>query len=202
MLALLLSAPLVSCANSDKLAQAPDRSLPETKSAGDLTGMTVAMAMRVFRDLCMANPTDEGARRSWLQTMGFQIASRQVAAMHLTSGAGTVWMRPDPPSAGFPLAVVTRSSGIQCEVRSPLAEPRLASTEFTRIVQGTATPGLVIRKDADEQTAPGGGPGSFVSYRVGAAPIEKGGFIFGMSARPPVPGRIALLITASRAAPE
>lgn len=201
-LSLLLSAPLVSCATESNAPQGSNRSSPDASRASNRTGMTTTLAMRVFRDLCIANPTNEDARRTWLQTMGFQMAPRQIASIHLTSGPGTVWMRPDPPPVGFPIAVVTRPSGVQCEIRSPLAEPDSAAREFTEVVQGLATPGLVIRKDADEQTHPAGGPGRYVSFRVGAAPIEKGGFHFTMSARPPATGGLALLITAAPAAPE
>ncbi|HWL81097.1 MAG TPA: hypothetical protein VNR89_09095 [Roseomonas sp.] len=164
--------------------------------------MTTDLVMRIFLNLCIANPTDEGARRSWLQSNGFVLASPQFAAVHLTSGPGSVWLRPDPPSVGFPIIVVTRPSGMQCEIRSPLAAPELAAQKFNATVQSLAMPSLVIRKDADEQTHPSGGPGRYVSFRVGAAPIEKGGFFFTMSARPPSPGGLALLVTAAPAAPE
>lgn len=182
--------------------QRPMPSTSEGGAASERATNTTNLAMRVFGDLCIAHPTNEGARRSWLQSMGFQMVPSQIATAHLRSGPGTVWMRPDPPSVGFPIAVVTRPSGIQCEVRSPLAEPDLAAQRFKDIVQSLATPGLIIREDADRQTGPGGGHGRHVSFRVGAAPLERGGFHFTMSARPPVPGGLALLVTAAPASPE
>ncbi len=202
VLSLMLSGSLVSCGTGSVAPQGTDRASAEAGQASDPTRMTTALAIRVFRDLCMANPTREDARQVWLQKMGFQRVSAPLASVHLSAGPGTVWLRPDPAPVGFPIVVVTRPSGIQCEVRSPVAEPDSAAQAFADAVQGIATPGLVIRKDADSQSHPAGGPGRYVAFRVGAAPIEKGGFHFAMSARPPERGRLALLMTASPAAPE
>ena len=140
--------------------------------------------------------------REWLQANGFHAAPPAFAAPFLRGTPGTAWLRADPAPVAVPLAVVTRSGGPQCEVMAPVADPEAAASSFQVLIAGLEQPGLVVRKERDESSAPGGGPGRHLLYRVGVPPIEQGGFYFAMSARPPVPNGIALLMTAARATPD
>lgn len=197
---------LAACSTPvDPVASVPGTEAPNVRVASSAasgnTALVTEMAMGLFFATCMRSPTDEARVREWLQANGFRPAPPALAASFLRGTPGTAWLRSDPVPVAIPLAVVTRSGGSQCEVMAPVADPDAAAARFRGLMERLAPPGLVVEKEIDESSAPGGGPGHFLLYRVGVPPVERGGVYFAMSARPPVPNGLALFMNAGRAAP-
>ncbi len=90
-----------------------------------------------------------------------------------------------------------RPAAAQCEVRAPTTDVSLAEGEFRSMVEGLAGPQLAVRRDSEERSSAGGRPGITIVFSAGAPPLEEGGARLAMQARQPVPGGIALSMTAS-----
>ena len=155
-------------------------------------------AVLVLRDACLAKVLHKDAMDAWLDRHLFRQAP-PAAAVQLTMGRpGTVWLSGEP---ALPFAVVTRPDGIACQIMAPNADPEQAARLLQETVTALARPdGLQVRQDFDGPVDLGAQPGRRVALRVGAKPIERGGFNLVLSATKPRPGGVALLITA--AAPE
>jgi hypothetical protein len=95
------------------------------------------------------------------------------------------------------VAVIMRPDAAQCEVRSPVADLSSAESEFRNLIDGLAGPRVLVRRDSEERSSAGGRPGLTMVFSAGAPPLEEGGARFAMQARQPVPGGIALSMTAS-----
>jgi len=168
-------------------------------SEGQAANVTQA-TMLVLRDACLAKALNKEAVDGWLVQHLFRQA-QPLATAQLTMGRpGTVWLSGEPT---LPFAVITRPSGIACQIMAPTADPEMAAQLFRETVTALARPdGLQVRQDADGLVDLGGQTGRRIAFRVGGRPIERGGFNLVLSATKPRPGAIALLITASAAPPE
>lgn len=160
--------------------------------------MTTRAAIGVFLNVCMNGVTDEPKMVRALREYGFVQAPPAAAAPFLRGSAGTAWMRTDPAAVALPVVGVLRPGGVQCEVLARLTEPATAAALFDEMMQSVAGAPLVIRKERDERRGPDGGPGRVLLYRFGVPSASGGSFIAAMSARPPVEGGIAMLMTVSR----
>ncbi|MFC0409178.1 NMCC_0638 family (lipo)protein [Roseomonas elaeocarpi] len=188
---------LAACASRVPVATVATKEVVATE--GQAANVTQA-AMLVLRDACLANTLNKEAMDAWLALHLFRPAS-PLAAAQLTMGRpGSVWLSGEP---ALPFAVITRPSGISCQIMAPTADPEQAARLFRETVMSLARPnGLQVRQDADGTVDLGDQPGRRVAFRVGARPIERGGFNLVLSATKPRPGGVALLITASAAPPE
>ena len=95
------------------------------------------------------------------------------------------------------MVVIVRPAAAQCEVRAPTTDISVAESDFRGMVEGLQAPTVAVRRDSEERSSSGGRPGITMVYSAGAPPLEEGGARFAMQARQPVPGGIALSITAS-----
>lgn len=93
--------------------------------------------------------------------------------------------------------MIVRPAAAQCEVRAPTTDISLAESAFRGMIDGLAGPRVMIRRDSEERSSAGGRPGITMVFSAGAPPLEEGGARFAMQARQPVPGGIALSMTAS-----
>jgi hypothetical protein len=156
-------------------------------------------AISVFGQVCWAKINNQAEMDAWLSAHQFREVAPQAAAKLSMGAPGRVWLNGE---AGAPFAVITRPEGILCQVMAPTVDQQLVTQSFRDTISALARPGrLEVRKDEDGEVTLGGQPGHRVAFRVGAPPIDAGGYIFVLSAAPPRPGAVALLITASRAAP-
>ena len=165
--------------------------------AEDLQAANVSRAaLKVFAEVCLAKLNEQVAMDAWLGQHLFRQAMPQAAAKLSMGAPGRVWLSGE---SGLPLAVITRSEGILCQVMAPSADPDLVAQSFRETISALARPGqLDVRKDEDDEVMLGGERGRRVIFRVGRSPIVDGGYLFALSAAPPRPGAVALLITASR----
>ncbi len=163
------------------------------EGAADPARVTQA-AMRLFNQGCVRNLRQESGLRDVVHAAGLRPTPADQAALHLGGRPGTLFISDDP---GLPLAVIVRPAAAQCEVRTPTTDVPLAETEFRNLIEGLAGPKVMVRRDSEERSSAGGRPGLSMVFSVGAPPLEEGGARFAMQARQPVPGGIALSITAS-----
>lgn len=174
---------------------------PGSVSAAGLEKAT-DIAMGVYFRACVGNPQGQAQVQAWLKSNGFMEVPPTVAGPLLQGQPGSAWLRGGAPAAVDRIAVVARESARQCEVLAPATEPGMAAAHFSRLVEALAKPGLAVEKEADDQTTtPDGKPRRFVAYRVGPPPVENGGFLITMSARPVVENGIALVMIFGPAAP-
>jgi hypothetical protein len=151
-------------------------------------------AMRLFNQGCIRNLRQEAGIREVLQAAGLRMAPADQATPHLGGRPGTLFISSDQ---GLPVAVIVRPAAAQCEVRAPTTDVAVAEREFRSMIEGLQAPALMVRRDSEERSSAGGRPGITMVYSAGAPPLEEGGARFAMQARQPVPGGIALSMTAS-----
>ena len=151
-------------------------------------------AMRMFNQGCIRNLRQEVGLRELLQASGFRPAPADQAAAHLGGRPGTLFTSQD---ASVPVAVIVRPAAAQCEVRAPTTDVAFAEREFRNMVDGLQGPRIMVRRDSEERSSSGGRPGITMVYSAGPPPLADGGARFSMQARQPVPGGIALAMTAS-----
>ena len=163
------------------------------EGAADPVRVTQA-AMRLFSQGCIRNLRQEAGLEEVARAAGLRPAPADQAAPHLGGRPGTLFVSNDP---GLPVAVIVRPAAAQCEVRAPTTDLSLAESEFRGTVEGLAGPRLTVRRDSEERSSAGGRPGITMVFSVGAPPLEEGGARLAMQARQPVPGGIALSMTAS-----
>jgi hypothetical protein len=155
---------------------------------------TTQAAMRLFSQGCIRNLRQEAGLKEALQAAGLRAAPADQATLHLGGRPGTLFVSNDP---ALPVAVIMRPGAAQCEVRAPTTDLSLAEGAFRSMVEGLAGPQLMIRRDSEERSSAGGRPGITMVFSAGAPPLEEGGARLAMQARQPVPGGIALSMTAS-----
>ena len=163
------------------------------EGAADPVRVTQA-AMRLFSQGCIGNLRQEAGLREVVQAAGLRTAPADQATPHLGGRPGTLLVSSDP---GLPLAVIVRPAAAQCEVRAPVTDLSSAESEFRGLIDGLAGPRVMVRRDSEERSSAGGRPGVTMVFSAGAPPLEEGGARFAMQARQPVPGGIALSMTAS-----
>ena len=155
-------------------------------------------AMRLFERGCVRNLRQEAGLREVVQAAGLAAGLAAVppdqAAPHLGGRPGTLFVSGD---GALPLAVILRPAAAQCEVRAPTTDPAVAERDFRALIEGFQAPTVMVRRDSEERSSAGGRPGITMVYSAGAPPLEEGGVRFAMQARQPVPGGIALSMTAS-----
>ena len=164
------------------------------RADGEDPGRVTQAAMRLFHEGCIRNLREETGLRNVLQTAGMRAAPADQATPHLGGRPGTLFVSNDP---ALPVAVILRPSAAQCEVRSPTADISVAEGAFRGMIEGLAGPRVMIRRDSEERSSVGGRPGISMVFSAGAPPLDEGGARFAMQARQPVPGGIALSLTAS-----
>ena len=168
---------------------------PPARAEGPVDPVRVTQtAMRLFNQGCIRNLRQEAGLRDVLQAAGLRAAPAEQATPHLGGRPGTLFVSNDP---GLPVAVIVRPAAVQCEVRAPNTDIPLAEGEFRGMVEGLAGPKVMVRRDSEERSSAGGRPGITMVFSAGAPPLEEGGARLAMQARQPVPGRIALSMTAS-----
>ncbi len=163
------------------------------EGAVDAVRVTQA-AMRLFSQGCIGNLRQEAGLREVVQAAGLRPAPADQATPHLGGRPGTLFVSGDP---GLPVAVIMRPAAAQCEVRAPVTDLSSAESEFRGMIEGLAEPRVMVRRDSEERSSAGGRPGIAMVFSAGAPPLEEGGARFAMQARQPVPGGIALSMTAS-----
>ena len=163
------------------------------EGAADPVRVTRA-AVRLFDQGCVRNLRQEAGLLEAVRAAGLRPAPADQAALHLGGRPGTLFVSDDPT---LPLAIVARPAAAQCEVRAPTADIPLAEAEFRGLVEGLAGPAVVVRRDSEERSVAGTRPGISMVFSAGAPPLGEGGARFAMQARQPVPGGIALSMTAS-----
>jgi hypothetical protein len=168
-------------------------SAARAEGAADPARVTQA-AMRLFDQGCIRNLRQEAGLQEVVRAAGLRPAPADQAAPHLGGRPGTLFVSNDP---GLPVALIMRPAAAQCEVRAPTADLSLAETAFRGMVEGLAGPRVMVRRDSEERSSAGGRPGIAMVFSAGAPPLEEGGARFAMQARQPVPGGIALSMTAS-----
>ena len=182
--AVLAATALISCASG---------SAARAEGVADPVRVTQA-AMRLFSQGCIGNLRQEAGLQEVVRAAGLRPAPADQAAPHLGGRPGTLFVSNDP---GLPVAVIIRPAAAQCEVRAPTTDISFAENEFRNMVEGLAGPRVMVRRDSEERSAAGGRPGITMVFSAGAPPLEEGGARFAMQARQPVPGGIALSMTAS-----
>jgi hypothetical protein len=150
--------------------------------------------MCLFNEGCISNLRQEAGVREVVRAAGLLAAPADQAALHLGGRPGTLFVLNDP---ALPVAVIVRPAAAQCEVRAPTTDISVAEREFRGMVEGLASPKVAVRRDSEERSSAGGRPGISMVFSAGAPPLEDGGARFAMQARQPVPGGIALSLTAS-----
>jgi hypothetical protein len=168
---------------------------PSAQAEGTADPVRVTQtAMRLFNQGCIRNLRQESGLREVLQAAGLRPAPAEQATLHLGGRPGTLFVSNDP---GSPVAVIVRPAAAQCEVRAPTTDISVAEGEFRNMVESLAGPRVMIRRDSEERSSAGGRPGITMVLSAGAPPLEEGAARFAMQARQPVPGGIALSMTAS-----
>lgn len=168
---------------------------PAARAEGTADPVRVTQAaMRLFSQGCIRNLRQEAGVREVLQAAGLRPAPADQAAPHLGGRPGTLFTSNDQ---ALPVAVIVRPAAAQCEVRAPTADIAVAEREFRGMVEGLQTPTVMVRRDSEERSSTSGRPGVTMVYSAGAPPLEEGGARLAMQARQPVPGGIALSMTAS-----
>ena len=168
---------------------------PQARAEGAADPVRVTQtAVRLFNQGCIRNLRQESGLREVLQAAGLRPAPAEQATLHLGGRPGTLFVSNDP---GSPVAVIVRPAAAQCEVRAPTTDISVAEGEFRNMVESLAGPRVMIRRDSEERSSAGGRPGITMVFSAGAPPLEEGGARFAMQARQPVPGGIALSMTAS-----
>lgn len=162
-------------------------------AAVDPVRVTQATA-RLFGQGCVRNLGQEAGLREVVRAAGLRPVPADQAAPHLGGRPGTLFVSDDP---GLPVAVLVRPAAAQCEVRAPVADLSAAETEFRGMVEGLAGPRVLVRRESEERSSAGGRPAVTMVFSAGAPPLEEGGARLAMQARQPVPGGIALSMTAS-----
>jgi hypothetical protein len=155
---------------------------------------TTQVAMRLFSQGCIRNLRPDAGLKEVLQAAGLRAAPAEQATLHLGGRPGTLFVSNDPAAA---VAVIVRPAAAQCEVRAPTTDISIAEGEFRGMIEGLAGPRVMIRRDSEERSSAGGRPGITMVFSAGVPPLEEGGARFAMQARQPVPGGIALSMTAS-----
>lgn len=168
---------------------------PSARAEGTADPIRVTQtAMRLFNQGCIRNLRQEAGLREVLQAAGLRAGTADQAAPHLGGRPGTLFVSIDP---SMPVAIIMRPAAAQCEVRAQTTDISVAEREFRGMVEGFQAPTVMVRRDSEERSSTGGRPGITMVYSAGAPPLEEGGARFAMQARQPVPGGIALSLTAS-----
>ena len=169
-------------------------SFAQADGAADPVRVTQA-AMRLFSQGCIRNLRQEAGLQDAVQAAGLRPVPADQATPHLGGRPGALFVSNDH---GLPVALVARPAAAQCEVRAPTTDISYAESEFRRLVEGLAGPRVMVRRDSEERSSAGGRPGLTMVFTAGAPPLEEGtGARLAMQARQPVPGGIALSMTAS-----
>jgi hypothetical protein len=175
---------------------------PEKGSSGQPDPIAVTnVALGVYERVCLENPTRDADRRAVLTRLGFREDPPGAAAPFLHAGPGSVWFIPQPQPVTMPVGVVTRASGVQCQVMSPVAEPSVAVARFEATMQALGPAinrAFALRKTRDSATLPDGSPGRSLSYFASAGSGGPG-LAFVLNVRPSTPNGIALIATAALA---
>ena len=150
--------------------------------------------MRLFQQGCIRNLRQEAGLRDMLKEAGLRAAPADQAAPHLGGRPGTLFVSADPAS---PVAVIVRPDAAQCGVRAQTTDMAMAEREFRGMIEGLAGPKVMVRRGAEGRSAADGRQSINLRFSAGAPPLEEGGARFAMQAREPVPGGIALSMTAS-----
>ena len=150
----------------------------------------------LFLRACVAEIGDQAAIEEVLRKADLHLAPPEVGGRLGVGDPGRVWRGNDPAR---PLAVVTRDSGILCQVMAPYADVETSAALFRRAAEELRRPGQEVTLERDEPAELGGRPGRQVFFRVGPAP---GGLLLALSVADARPGGLGLMMTASRAAPE
>jgi hypothetical protein len=196
--ALLASAACAPQQGGPVVADTPASDRGRAKQPDPIVVSNVALG--VYERVCLENPTRDADRRAVLTRLGFREEPTAAAAPFLHAGPGSVWLIPQPPPVEIPVAVVTRASGLQCQVMSPVAEPEVAVARFEATMR-TLSPAIsgafALRKIRDGATLPDGSPGRSVSYFAGAPNPAGLGLAFVLTVRPSTPNGVALIATAA-----
>jgi hypothetical protein len=168
---------------------------PSARAEGTADPVRVTQtAMRLFNQGCIRNLRQEAGLREVVQAAGLRAVPPDQAMPHLGGRPGALFLSSDDAA---PVAVIVRPAAAQCEVRAPTADIAVAERDFRAMIEGLQAPTVAVRRDSEERSSAGGRPGITMVYSAGAPPLEEGGARFAMQARQPVPGGIALSMTAS-----
>ena len=172
----------------------------QMQSAGPLDHPGISRtADELFRQVCVerfGNPTAMGRV---LEERGFRPAPPEAVARLPTGEPGQVWRWND---AKQPMLLVTRDTGVQCQLMAPFADAEESATRFRRTMEGLRRPGLEVEVERDEPAELGGQPGRQVFLRIHPSASEGGSRLFALSVGVPRPGGVALMMTASPLPPE
>jgi len=170
-----------------------------TRAASPQAPPLSQIVVSVFEQVCAGKIGSQSAMDTWLGDHGFRPATAEAAAQLAKGAPGRVWLNGTPEG---PFAVITRPEGILCQVMAPTVDPESTAQSFREGIAALALPGrLDVHKQQDEDVDLAGIKGRRVTFHVAAIPANAGGFQFVLTVAPPRPGGVALLITASRAAP-
>jgi hypothetical protein len=97
------------------------------------------------------------------------------------------------------MAVVTREAGVLCQVMAPHADVETSAAAFRQSAEELRRAGMAVTPVRDAAAELAGQPGRQVFFRIGP---EAGGTLLALSVAPARPGGLALLMTASRTAPD
>lgn len=158
----------------------------------------VAAPITLFQSICVATAGDATRVQRELDQRGFRQAPAGTRSNLVHGGPGGLWLPGDGTSSALPaIAVTTRPAGHSCQVTGHFTDPVLARIMFLENMKAlTSTHTLVVELVSDY-----GLHGLLGFQRMHRATPLKGGAAmhYAFYAREPLPGRVAILMTASLA---
>ena len=167
----------------------------QMRSAGPLDRRGISRtADDLFRQVCIEQFGNPAAMQQALRQRGFNPAPPQDVARMQIDDPGQVWRWND---AKQPMLVVTRDTGVPCQLMAPFADVDESAARFRHTMAGLRRPGLTVEAERDEPADLGGQPGRQVFFRVRPPPGTGESRLFALSVAVPRPGGVALTMTAS-----
>lgn len=133
--------------------------------------------VRLFNQACVPNLGKPDAVREWAAAHHLTPVASPLALNVFVGpgGKGEAWFVNAPNAQGFALSI--RGSTQACAVWARAADPQAVEAAFVKEVEGSARPGLEVKRDNDRTVPSPVGPAKTMSYHV-VNSVSHAGFEF------------------------
>lgn len=161
---------------------------------------SLAPIIQLFLDACVPNMGKPDGVRAYAAAHNLTvITDKTLLGAFVGPGPhGAAWLVPSAPPQHYALSI--RGTTEACAVWAAQADPQATETQFTKIVEGTARPGIEVKKDSVKTQPNQFGLGKYVMYHM-LSPTSGQGFEFTLIINDHSGGLFQASVQVSRVAP-
>jgi len=158
-------------------APAPESAKPSLAPAATERENQADFAASLFVQSCVAFLTKPADLTSWIQEHGLHKVKADLEERILDGAKGDVWAAPTPVGAFLLIVVPIDEHVNQCSVWAERADAMRLNERFTRLLTGSAKPGLLVEPVSDGPVQGPGGEYRQLVYYVHKEGVDLG-FVF------------------------